>query len=492
MTPHGRWMLAVVAVGALAAPLPAATPNIIIIYADDLGYGDLGCYGATRVKTPHTDKLAAAGLRFTDAHSPAATCTPSRYSLLTGEYAWRRKGTNILPGDAPLIIQPGRPTLPAILQRAGYATAVVGKWHLGLGKDRPDWNGAITPGPLDIGFDYAFILPATGDRVPCVYVENRRVVGLDPADPIQVSYERKVGNEPTGKENPDLLRLKLTRGHDGTIINGISRIGFMSGGKAARWVDEDMSDVFARKATAFIERHKDRPFFLLLCTHDIHVPRVPHRRFAGTSGCGVRGDVIHQFDALVGEVAAALDRLGLTRNTLLIVTSDNGPVLDDGYADRAVEDLAGHSPAGPLRGGKYSPYEGGTRVPFIVHWPERIRPGVSEALVGQVDLVASLAALAGQPLPDHAGPDSFNLLPALLGESPNGRDHLVEQAGGLLALRKGSWKYIPPRGKKGPAELYDLAHDLGETNNLATTRPELVRELDGRLEKLRAAGRSRP
>lgn len=487
------WGIALVFLAAGLSPAPASQdgpPNIVVVYADDLGYGDLGCTGATRVRTPQIDRIAAEGLRFTDGHSPSATCTPSRYALLTGEYAWRRKGTSILPGDAALIIEPGRPTLASILKEAGYATGVVGKWHLGLGDGRLDWNGEIRPGPLEIGFDFAFLMPATGDRVPCVYVENRRVVGLDPSDPIRVRYDRKVGDEPTGKENPELLRVKLSKGHDGTIVNGISRIGFMAGGKAARWVDEDISDVFARKAVEFMERHKDRPFFLFLSTHDIHVPRVPHRRFAGTSGCGVRGDVIHQFDALVGEVAGALDRLGLARRTLLIVTGDNGPVLDDGYADGAVEDLAGHRPAGPLRGGKYSLYEGGTRVPFIARWPGRIRPGVSDALVCQVDFMSSFAALVGRPLPAGAAPDSFDVLAALLGDSPKGRDHLVEHAGGL-ALRKGPWKYIPPRGK-GAGELYHLAEDLGETKNLAGERPDLVRELDGFLEKLRAAGRSRP
>lgn len=460
----------------------AAPPNIVLIYADDLGYGDVGCYGATRIKTPHIDKIAAEGLRFTDGHSPSATCTPSRYALLTGEYAFRKKGTNILPGNAALIIEPGRPTMASILKIAGYATGVVGKWHLGLGSGDLDWNGDIKPGPLEIGFDYAFLMPATGDRVPCVYVENRRVVGLDPADPIRVSYGKKIGDEPTGKENPELLKMKLSRGHDNTIVNGISRIGFMAGGKSARWVDEDISGVFTKKAVEFIERQKGRPFFLFLSAHDPHVPRVAHKRFAGTSGCGIRGDVIQQFDGMVGEITAALDRLGLARNTLVIVTSDNGPVLDDGYADRAVEDLNGHKPAGPLRGGKYSPYEAGTRVPFIARWPERIKPGVSDALVCQVDFAAAFAALVGHPLPAGAAPDSVNVLPALLGELKEGRDHLVEHAGGL-GLRKGPWKYIPPRGR-GPGELYNLADDLGETKNLAAGNPDLVRDLSALLEKV--------
>jgi arylsulfatase A-like enzyme len=478
----------------------AERPNIVLIYADDLGYGDVGCYGATAVRTPNIDQIANAGLRFTDAHSAAATCTPSRYAMLTGEYAWRRKGTGILPGDATLIIEPGRTTLASVLQDAGYSTGVVGKWHLGLGVGRPDWNGEIKPGPLEIGFDYCFVIPATGDRVPCVYVENHHVAGLDSSDPIQVSYNRKVGDEPTGAERPDLLRMKLHHGHDQTIVGGISRIGYMTGGKAARWVDEDMADVITGKAIEFIRRHRDKPFFLYFATHDIHVPRVPHQRFQGATEMGPRGDAIAQFDWCVGQVTTTLEELGLSENTLLILTSDNGPVLNDGYLDDAAERVGDHRPSGALRGGKGSLFEGGTRVPFVVRWPARVQAGSSGALVCQIDLIASLARLVGENLGDGTASDSIDVLPALLGQTEIGRDALVEQAGGL-ALRKGNWKYIRPRrgpsvnpntrteiGASGRAQLYNLEDDLDETRNLAVEQPEKVAELSQLLDQIRAAG----
>jgi arylsulfatase A-like enzyme len=482
----------------------ADRPNIVLIYADDLGYGDVGCYGATRVRTPHIDRLAREGLRFTDAHAPSSTCTPSRYALLTGEYAWRKKGTGVLPGDAALIIEPGRMTLPAMLKRAGYATGVVGKWHLGLGAGSIDWNGAIRPGPLEIGFDESLIMAATGDRVPCVYMRGHRVVGLNPSDPIRVSYGKPIGDEPTGAANPDRLKVKPSHGHDQTIVNGIGRIGYMSGGKSAFWADEDMADVFTREAIGFIEGHRAEPFFVYFATHDIHVPRVPHPRFSGKSGCGVRGDVIEELDWCVGQVLDTLDRLKLADRTLVIFTSDNGPVVDDGYADGAVRDIDGHRPAGPLRGGKYSLFEGGTRVSFLVRWPGRVRPGVSDALVNQVDLLASFASLTGQATLEGCAPDSLNILSALLGDSRDGRDHSVHHSG-RLALREGTWKYIP--GGPGPAvqrntstetgntpvdQLYDLANDLGETRNVATEHPDRVRSMAARLRSLREAGRSRP
>ena len=481
-------------------------PNVIVIYADDLGYGDVSAYGARRLKTPNIDRLAREGLRFTDAHSPAATCTPSRYAMLTGEYAWRRPGTGILPGNAALIIEPGRLTLPTMFRKAGYATGVVGKWHLGLGPaGGPDWNGEIRPGPLEVGFDSAFIMAATGDRVPTVYVENRTIVGRDPADPIVVSYGKPVGSWPTGRGNPGLLKVHPSHGHDQTIVNGISRIGYMSGGKAALWKDEDMADVFTRKATSFIEQHHRRPFFLYFALHDPHVPRVPHPRFIGATPMGPRGDAIAQLDWCVGQVLSELDRLGVTNNTMVLFTSDNGPVLDDGYRDDAVEKQGDHTPSGAFRGGKYSNFEGGTRVPFIVRWPARVQPARSDALISQIDLLASLAALVRSPISSAGAPDSENLLPALLGASKAGRTLLVTQAG-ALSLRQGSWKYIVPGdgprtnpntkielGNDPEPQLYDLANDEGERNNLAHSHPEKVREMALLLERIRrATGQPRP
>ena len=462
-------------------------PNVVFILSDDVGYGDVGCYGATVVKTPHIDNLATQGLRFTDAHSDAATCTPSRYSILAGDYAWRRPGAHILPGDASLLLDPAKPSLASIFKNAGYSTGCVGKWHLGLGNGSIDWNGSIAPGPREVGFDYSFIIPATADRVPCVYLENGRVVGLNPKDPITVSYQEKVGSDPTGHEHPEMLtKMKLSHGHDGTIVDGVSRIGYMSGGHSARWVDEQMAPTITQKAVSYIEGNRSRPFFLYFATSDIHVPRMPDKEFANTSACGRRCDAIEQLDWSVGQIMATLERLGLRENTLLIFSSDNGPVVDDGYADGSVEHLDGHKPAGALRGGKYSIYEGGTRVPFITSWPGTIQPGVSNALVGQVDLLASCSALLGKIVP-AMGTDSRNVLPALLGHSKKGRDVLVEEAN-VLAIRKDQWKLID-RGKKAGAssfELYDLSKDLGEQHNLASAQPKLVQQLASELDRIRS------
>ena len=479
-------------------------PNIIIIYADDLGYGDLSCYGATRISTPNIDRLAGRGLRFTNAHCTSSTCTPSRYSMLTGEYAWRKSGTGVLTGDAPAIIDPGRTTIASVLKKAGYRTGVVGKWHLGLGPaSGAEWNGDISCGPMDIGFDYNFIIPATGDRVPCVFVENRKVVNLDPSDPITVSFSEPLYSEPTGRDHPELLKMHPSHGHDMTIINGISRIGYMSGGKSARWVDEDIADIITDKAVRFIENNSSKPFFLYFSTHDIHVPRVPAKRFAGKSGLGPRGDVILEFDWSVGRLMNTIDSLNLSDNTIIIVTSDNGPVVDDGYKDQAVERLNGHTPAGPLRGGKYSLFEGGTRVVFIASWKGKIIPGVTGALLSQIDLMASLASLTGVTLKQEDGPDSFNQLDALLGKTGSGREWLVEHTG-RLSIIKDDWKYIEAgpgpglqlntnteTGNNPLPQLYNMNSDIGEKNNVAKHNPDLVQELTQLLKKIRDDGRTR-
>jgi arylsulfatase A-like enzyme len=376
--------------------------------------------------------------------------------------------------------------------------------HIGLGPDGgPDWNGEVKPGPRELGFDYSFIMAATGDRVPTVFVENHRVVGLDPKDPIRVSYKQKIGEDPTGKENPELLKLKHTHGHDMTIVNGVGRIGWMTGGKAARWKDEDIADTFTGKALGFIEQSKDKPFFLYFATHNIHVPRVPHPRFKGSSPVGTRGDAIHELDAAAGQVLALLERLNLVENTLVIFSSDNGGVMDDGYEDVGKFD---YHPNTPLRGTKGTLFEGGHRVPFIARWPARIKPGTTNpALLALLDLPATFAALTGVQLPAGGCGDSVNVLPALLGLSQTGRADFVAHVGGTQspkALRAGQWKYIQPgRGGYGKAakgeaknpalpQLYDLSTDLAEEHNLAAGQPEKVKELTALLQQIR--DRSRP
>lgn len=480
-------------------------PNIVLIYADDIGYGDIGSYGG-KVATPNLDRIAREGLRFTDAHTTSATCTPSRYSLLVGEYAWRKPGTGIARGDAALIPPTNRATLASVLRGAGYRTSVIGKWHLGVGPGpgKTNWNAEIRPGPLELGFDYCFIMAATGDRVPCVYIENRHVVNADPNDPIVVNYDGPIEGEPTGAKNPELLtKMRPSHGHDMAIVNGISRIGHMKGGKAARWVDEEMADIFTAKALAEIDRRGSKPFFLFFSTQDIHVPRVPHPRFAGKTPYGPRGDCIAQLDWCVGEILKTLDRLNLARDTMVIFSSDNGPVIDDGYEDEAVTKLKDQKPAGGWRGGKYSNFEAGTRVPFLLRWPARVKPGVSDALVSQVDFIGTMAKLTGQQLATEDAPDSLDMLATWLGESKHGRDELVEHAG-VLSLRQGAWKFIEPG--RGPAinrntntelgnapepQLYDLASDPGETKNLAAGQPERAKAMQARLQALREAGRTR-
>ena len=473
-------------------------PNIIVIYTDDLGYGDVGAYGATALKTPNIDKLAEGGIRFTDSHASSSTCTPSRYALLTGEYPWRNEEAKILPGSAPLIIDTAKITIPKMLKEKGYHTAVIGKWHLGLGVGNVDWNQRVSPGPNEVGFDYAYIMAATQDRTPTVYLENGMVEGLDPNDPIEVSYEQNFEGEPTGLENPELCKMMWHHGHNSSIHNGIPRIGFQRGGKSALWVDEDMADVFLAKAQQYIKSNKGNPFFLYYALQQPHVPRTPHARFVGTSGLGPRGDVIVETDWCVGELMKTLEKEGLLENTLVIFSSDNGPVLNDGYYDDAVEKLGDHKPAGPLRGGKYSLYEAGTRLPFITFWKGKIQPAVSDALISHLDLLSSLAKLVGS---ETRVPDSEELLDVLMGKSQNGRTEMVLEATSRTALRKGDWVMIPPY--KGPAvntqvnielgnssefQLYNLKDDIGQQNNLAKTNPEKLQEMITDFKQIRGEG----
>ena len=309
----------------------ADQPNIIVIMADDLGYGDLSCYGANSLLTPHIDQLAAEGLRFTSGYCSASTCTPTRYSLLTGNYAFRKEGTGIAPPNGPAIIQPGTETIASLLKQAGYHTAVIGKWHLGLGgPEGPNWNGALKPGPGEIGFDYNFLLPTTNDRVPQVYVENHWVLNLDPKDPLWVGNNKPNKDHPTGKTHRAALKMDWSHGHNSTVHNGISRIGFYTGGHAARFRDEDLADEWVKQSVSWMEEKQNDSFFLFFSSHDIHVPRIPHERFQGKTSLGYRGDAIVQLDWCVGELMKALDRLELTEKTLVVFCSDNGPVMDDG------------------------------------------------------------------------------------------------------------------------------------------------------------------
>ncbi|WP_190809450.1 arylsulfatase [Flagellimonas sp. S3867] len=471
------------------------TPNIVVIYADDLGYGELGAYGATELKTPNLDKLANGGMRFTNGYASSATCTPSRYALLTGVYPWRNKSAKILPGTAPLIIDTTQMTIPKMLKQKGYKTGIVGKWHLGLGSGNVNWNQRVNPGPNEIGFDHSYIMAATQDRVPTVYIENGGVVNLDPNDPIEIDYEKNFPGEPTGMDNPEMLKMKWHHGHYNSIVNGISRIGFMKGGEAAKWIDEDMADTFLVEAQRYIKENKDKPFFLYYALQQPHVPRTPHPRFVGSSGMGPRGDVIVEADWCVGEFIKTMEEEGLLENTLIIFSSDNGPVVNDGYYDESVEKLGNHKPAGELRGGKYSLFEAGTRVPFVTYWKGKIKPGTSDAMVSQVDLLASLSKLVQS---DIQSQDSQELLDVLLGKSNRGREELILEASTRTALRKGDWALIPPYD--GPAinahvnielgnskeyQLYNLKDDLDQKHNLAESHPDKLAEMIATFEKIR-------
>lgn len=476
----------------------AKKPNVIFIYVDDLGYGDVSCYGATAVKTPNVDDLAARGIQFTDGHCAAATCTSSRFALLTGSYAFRNN-VNMLSGDAPLIIKPEQETIADIFKKGGYATAVIGKWNLGLGNGNLNWNREIKPGPLELGFDYSFIIPATPDRVPTVFVENHKVANLDPNDPITVSYDKRIGTDPIGLKNEELLKLYADPQHSGTLVNGISRIGYMSGGHKAYWKDEEFPNVLTKKATDFITDNKGKSFFLYFSMPDIHVPRAPNPKFVGKTNMGPRGDAIVQMDWMTGQIVKKLKELGIENNTIIFFSSDNGPVLDDGYADKSVTSIGSHKPSGQFRGGKYSAYEAGTRVPTIIYWPHKIKPSKSDALFSQVDLLASFAKLIGIKIQNkETATDSFDMLDVLMGKSNKGRKYLIEEAF-TMGIREDNWKYIAAQSKTTPnwlmnknvasglqksPQLYDLSKDPKEEKNLAAEMPEKTKALEEQLLKI--------
>lgn len=472
-------------------------PNVIIIMADDLGFGDVSAYGAKTISTPNIDYLAKQGVCFTNGYATSATSTPSRYALFTGMYPWKNDNAKILPGDAPLIIGTDQFTMPKMMKTVGYKTAAIGKWHLGMGMGNVNWNETVKPGAKEIGFDYSCLIAATCDRVPTVFLENGNVVGLEKDDPIEIDYNKNFEGEPTAIDHPEMLTMQWSHGHNNSIIHGIPRIGFMKGGKNACWVDENIADYLSDKVINYIDENKNEPFFLYYGLHEPHVPRVPNNRFVGKSGMGPRGDAILEADWCVGRVIEKLKKESLLDNTIVIFSSDNGPVLDDGYKDMAAEFLGKHKPSGNLRGGKYSLYEGGTRVPFFVYWKGHTKQAVSEALVSQLDIVSSIGALVGAKVPK--GLDAENHIDALLGKSKVGRSKYILEANGKLAYHRGNYVLIPPY--EGPEKnetgnelgnlkdyaLFDCNSDAYESNNLFNSNKKLGEEM--KAEFLKIAGK---
>ena len=484
----------------VVAETRTSRPNMIVILADDLGYGDVGCYGAKSIPTPNIDRLAAEGIRFTSGYCSASTCTPTRYSLLTGKYAFRQKGTGVAPPNSPSIIPAGTPTVASILKEAGYKTAVIGKWHLGLGGPKgPDWNGQIRPGPLDFGFDNCFLMPTTNDRVPQVFVKDDRVLGLDAADPLWVGDTKPSEDHPTGLTHRSQLKMNWSHGHNSTIHNGVSRIGFYTGGNSARFRDEDLSDHWVRQADAWIREHREEPFFLYFCSHAIHVPRIVHERFAGATPHGPRGDAIVEFDWSVGEILKTLKECQIDQNTLVLLCSDNGPVLDDGYEDFAIDALGNHDPNGPYRGGKYNVYEGGVGTPMIAWWPDKISPRVTDEVICTIDYPRTLAKLGNASVPQGACTDSQDLSDLLLNPIAKGRASLVVQdngQSGTFGYREGRWKLIRSDSQRASNvelrltptkipkyQLFDLQTDPGETSNIIENQKELADAMIDRLQK---------
>ena len=502
---HFRWAALAACLFLPAAAAVGRPPNIVLIYTDDLGYGDVGCYGATKVRTPNIDRLAREGRRFTDAHSASAVCTPSRYALLTGEYPFRVNSWNAIFSGVGLIVDPAKTTIASYLKRQNYATACLGKWHLGMGNKVPDWNGDLKPGPLELGFDYYFGLPTVSSHSPFVLVENHRVLGLDPADPLVF------GGAPPTQPFPEKILIHQP----------------VSGGKAAHalYQDEELGTTLAQKAVKWIREKKDAPFFLYFATPQIHHPFTPHPRFQGTSDCGRYGDFIHELDWMVGEVLNTLDELKLTENTIVIFTSDNGGMLNEGGQDAW---RAGHRANGDLLGYKFGAWEGGHRVPLIVRWPGKVpRASTSNQLFCSIDWLATFAAITRRPLSVTEGPDSFNQLPTLTGTPAKPvRDQVVlaPNSPKHVAFRSGNWIYISAQGDGGfggirggpgsvafshrqnsditddgkikpdapPDQLYDLEADPQQTRNVIRENPAVAEKLRTQLQAHRSAPRTAP
>jgi len=474
------------------AAAPIQKPNILLIVADDLGYGDLGSYGARQIKTPNIDRLASEGARFTDAHSSAAICQPSRYAMLSGTSFMRAQRQ----GKQTLFFHDGQVTLPGLLKSGGYRTAAIGKWHLGFGRNGdPDYNAELKPGPLEIGFDYFFGTPRTHNEPPFVFVENHRMVGFDPGDPVRII------------PNAEVLKRGLTDWGWG-ISEGAE--------KAHQARPQDRIDlILADKAVQFLSQESDQPLFLYLAFLAPHVPIASAQQFRGTSQAGPYGDFIQQLDSCVRIVLDALQARGLSDNTLVIFTSDNGGVL---HLDAL---QAGHRANGSLLGQKTDAWEGGHRVPFIARWPGQIPAGSQgNQLLGLIDLMATLAAAAGMTVPEQAAQDSLNQLSVLLNpaHAPPVRTELLVQSLRGNVLRQGEWLYLPSQGSAGltvpappklnphfsklglvtsdvdeegrigrdapPVQLYNLDIDIFQRWNLALNYPQRTETLQKRLQEL--------
>jgi arylsulfatase A len=458
---------------AYSAPV-AGLPNIIVILADDLGYGSLGCYGAKTelIRTPNIDRLAREGMRFTDAYATGSVCSPTRYAIVTGRYCWRSSlnSGEVVNTFDPLVIEAERPTLASLLKSRGYATAMIGKWHLGYGSTKPvDYTKDLIPGPLELGFDYQFAVPQNHNDVTRAFVEDHKIFGLR-SDKLTPS-PGNIGLDAPQRDDPKT---------EGVLAD-----------RAATWIEKQTSA---------------KPFFLHFAPIAVHEKITPSAESAGSSTAGPYGDFIHDLDRSVGRILDTLDRLKLAENTLVFFTSDNGGVLGKPKSTEQQAAAAGLKINGILRGGKHDVWEGGFRVPLIARWPRHIQAGsLSEQLVGSTDYLATVAALVKSPLPppspSAAGPDSYNFLPVLLGTAKTSvRPQLLLQSSkGVYAIRQGSWKFIANASdnphktpnEHGHSQLFNLKNDPGEQRDVSAEHPELVEEFSANLDRDRKRGYSR-